>query len=90
MLAGLGHGLASAGYRREALRLARELEKLRGDKGLFAYELGVIHATLDDRDRAFDWLSRAVRERSGWMAYMRVDPRLDVLQTDRRFERLLE
>jgi hypothetical protein len=30
-----------------------------------------------------------VQERSGWIAYLRVDPRLDVLHTDARFERLI-
>ena len=43
---------------------------------------------LGDRDEAFDWLTRAVQERSGWIAYLRVDPRLDSLHGDARFERL--
>jgi TolB-like protein len=88
MLAGLGHALAMLGDRREALRVARELQRLRGDKGLFAYELAVIQAALGDRDRAFEWLALAVRERSGWIAYLRVDPRLDHLHADPRFSRL--
>lgn len=89
MLAGLGHGLAVVRDRREALRVARELQRLRGDKGLFAYELGVIHAALADEDEAFKWLNLAVQERSGWIAYVRVDPRLDHLHTDPRFTRLI-
>jgi len=52
---------------------------MRGDKGLFAYELAVIHAALGDQDAAFKWLALAVEERSGWIAYLRVDPRLDHL-----------
>ena len=88
MLAGLGHAPAAVHDRREALRVARDLERLRGDKGLFAYERGVIQAALGDRDRAFGWLSRAVAERSGWIAYLRVDPRLDALHDDPRFTSL--
>jgi tetratricopeptide (TPR) repeat protein len=88
MLAGLGHALAVLDHRREALRVNQDLERLRGDKGLFAYEIGVIHAALNDRDRAFEWLTRAVHERSGWIAYLRVDPRLDALRPDPRFDRL--
>ena len=57
-------------------------------KGLFAYELGVIHAALGDEDQAFKWLALAVQERSGWIAYLRVDPRLDKLHTDARFTEL--
>jgi tetratricopeptide (TPR) repeat protein len=89
MLAGLGHALAVLHDRRAALRVARDLERLRGDKGLFAYELGVIHAALDDRDQALKWLAPAVQERSGWIAYLQVDPRLDELRADPPFEQLI-
>ena len=89
MLAGLGHALAVLQDRPEARRIARDLERLRRDKGLFAYELGVISAALDDHDQAFEWFFRAVHERSGWIAYLRVDPRLDALRTDPRFDNLV-
>jgi len=89
MLTGLGHALAVLQDRREALQIAQDLERRRGDKGLFAYELGVIRAGLGDRDEAFKWFTRAVRERSGWIAYLRVDPRLDALHADPRFDSLV-
>jgi hypothetical protein len=89
MLAGLGHAFAVLQNKREALSVARDLERLRANKGLFAYELGVIHAALRDDDRAFTWFTRAVEERSGWIAYLRVDPRLERLQADSRFDTLL-
>jgi Flp pilus assembly protein TadD len=89
MLAGLGHTLAVLRERREALRVIRELQRMRGDKGLFAYEIGLVHAALGENDVAFEWLTRAVHERSGWIAYLRVDPRLDELHADSRFGRLL-
>lgn len=89
MIAGLGHALAATGERREAGRMVRELEGLRGAKGLFAYEIGVIHAALGERDRALEWLARAVTERSGWIAYLRVDPRIETLRSHARFLELL-
>jgi tetratricopeptide (TPR) repeat protein len=89
MVAGLGHALAGAGDRRQALAVVDTLERARADKALFGYEIGVIHAALGDRDRAFEWLARAVDERSGWIAYLRVDPRLDALHGDARFDALL-
>ena len=88
MLAGLGHALAATQDRRGAKQVAADLERLRGDKGLFAYELGVIRAALGEVDQAFAWFDRAVTERSGWIAYVRVDPRLDALHADERFRRL--
>lgn len=88
MLAGLGHAFGIVQDRREAHLVLAELERVREDKGLFAYEIGLIHAALAEKDAAFDWFSRAVRERSGWIAYLHVDPRLDELRTDPRFQQL--
>jgi serine/threonine-protein kinase len=88
MLAGLGHAFGVVQDRREARRILAELERIREDKGLFAYEIGLIHAALGENDAAFEWFSRAVRERSGWIAYLHVDPRLDALRADRRFQQL--
>ena len=88
MLAGLGHALAANQDRRPAARVIQDLERLRGDKGLFAYEIGVIHAALGKTDEAFRWLSQAVQERSGWIAYLPRDPRLDALHGDPRFTAL--
>ena len=89
MLSGLGHAMAAAQNRREALRVIAELRRLRGRKGMFAYEVGIIHAALGDFEAAFEWLTRAIHERSGWGAYVSVDPRLDVLRADPRFVHLL-
>jgi serine/threonine-protein kinase len=88
MRAGLGHALAVMHDRVEARRIVDDLQRMRGDKGLFAYELGLIHAALGELDRAFEWLARAVHERSGWIAYLRVDPRIESLRTDPRFDNL--
>ena len=88
MLAGLGHALAANQDRRAAARVIQDLERLRGDKGLFAYEIGVIEAALGKTDNAFHWLSQAVQERSGWIAYLPRDPRLDALHGDSRFTAL--
>jgi TolB-like protein/tetratricopeptide (TPR) repeat protein len=89
MLAGLGHVLGILQDRLGTLHIIDELKRMRGNKGIFAYELGVIHGALGDVQRAFQWLERAVEERSGWIAYLHVDPRLGALHTDPRFDRLL-
>ena len=88
MLAGLGHVLGILRDRVGTLRIIDELKRMRGDKGIFAYELALIHAALGDAERAFQWLERAVDERSGWIAYLHVDPRLEPLHGDPRFTAL--
>lgn len=89
MVAGLGQAFGAMQDRREALRIIQELLRLRGDKGLFGYEIGVIHAALGDHRDAFDWLGIAVQERSGWIAYLSVDPRLEFLRAHPRFAALV-
>ena len=89
MLAGLGHALGVSRDRRGALKVVGQLNQLRGRKGLFAYEIGIVHAVLGDLDDAFKWLTRAVQERSGWIAYLSVEPRLDAIRNDPRFKKLV-
>jgi len=40
------YGRAAVQDRRDAQRVGKDLERLRGDKGLFAYEIGIIRAAL--------------------------------------------
>jgi hypothetical protein len=50
----------------------------------------MMHAALGEADAAFEWLDRAVEDRRGWLAYLKVEPLLDPLRSDARFGRLLE
>ena len=81
MLAALGYALAANHDRAPSLEVAAQLERLAAGRGMFSYEIGVIHAALGDPVRAFDWFRRAREERSGWSVYMDVDPRLKALRT---------
>ena len=67
MRAGLERALALDGDRRDALRIADELEHGGGEHSLFAYEVGLIHLALGDSSRAIDCLEQAHRVRSGWI-----------------------
>ncbi len=51
--------------------------------------LARIHAKLGDADRAFASLETAYRERSGYIAYLNVDPKMDELRGDPRFHDLV-
>jgi DNA-binding SARP family transcriptional activator len=88
MRAGLGFAYAAAGERRLARQLLREFEAAAGTQQRYAYEAAVIEATLGDHDAAFVHLDDAIAARSGWLAYLAVDPRLDPLRGDARYERL--
>ena len=50
----------------------------------------MLHTGLGEADAAFEWLDRALEDRRGWLAYLKVEPLLDPLRSDPRFTRLLE
>jgi hypothetical protein len=50
----------------------------------------MLHAGLGQADPAFEWLDRAMDDRRGWLAYLKVEPVLDPLRGDPRFARLIE
>ena len=89
MHAALGYSLAVAGEGHEAERILRALRGAGADKAVSSYEIAVIHGAIGRVDQAFDWLDRAYEERSAWLAYLAVDPRLDDLRRDERFSGLL-
>ena len=89
MLGALGWGLAMAGSRGEARDILERMRHIAESRQVAAYEIAVIYAALDERDQAFDWLDRAYEERSAWLPYIRVEPRLDSLRDDERFTSLV-
>lgn len=90
LVAALGYSYAAGGERRLAQSVLRRLRDLGAHRGMYGYEMAIIHGALGALDAAFDQLGRALRERSTWMAYLGVDPRLDRLRRDPRFASLLD
>ena len=88
-IAALGHAYAASGSRVEAQRALDQLSELAKRRYVPAYEVALVHAALGDIDLAMAWLERAYQERGGWLVYLRIDPRLDRLRADRRFQELL-
>ena len=88
-LAMLGHAYASAGRAREARQILLKLVRRGRTQYVPSYWIALVHVGLGDRARAFSWLDRANRERSAWLAWIKVEPRFDQLRADPRFPRLL-
>ena len=66
-----------------------ELKGLSKETYISPYDVAMIHVGLDQKDQAFDWLQKAYEERSDWLRYLKVDPRLDPLRSDPRFPDLV-
>jgi hypothetical protein len=54
-----------------------------------AYQIAEVYAYRADKDRAFDWLERARRQRDSGLAGMRRDPLLANLHGDPRWDAFL-
>jgi tetratricopeptide (TPR) repeat protein len=88
-MAALGHLYGRAGKGAEAREVLAELVTRRARSHVPAYDIALVHIGLGQLDEAMAQLHAARQERSGWITYLNVDPRLDPLRTDSRFQALL-
>ncbi len=78
------------GKRSEALKNLNQLKKASKERYVSAYYFALIYAGLGEADEAFRWLEKAFHDREGRMTLIKVDPLLDNLRSDPRFQDLLK
>jgi TolB-like protein/tetratricopeptide (TPR) repeat protein len=88
--AALAHALARSGERREAQAILDQLLAESRRSYVSAYDVAVVYAGLGDGDRAFEWLAKAVAERSMFVVHLTWDARLATLRSDPRFAELVQ
>ena len=81
----LAYLYALKGMKREANRCLQHMQV----KNSGAYYVALVYSSLGNKDEAFRWLDRARQERSWDILYLKVDPLVDDLRSDPRFNRLL-
>ena len=54
------------------------------------YNIAQIYARLGDKDQCFAWLEQAYNERDSKLTYLRVEPAFDEMNSDPRFQQLLQ
>jgi tetratricopeptide (TPR) repeat protein len=87
-LAKLGHGYGFAGRCVEARAVLNQLNALSSKRYVSPYDIALVHLGLQENDEAFTWLQRALEQRSLWLGYLSVEPQLDPLRSDPRFQGL--
>ena len=83
--ASLGHAYARAGQKDAALRILEEISEEAPDSYVSPYDMAIVSLGLGEIDTALKWLDRGCDEHAGWMIYLTVDPRLDVIRSHPRF-----
>jgi serine/threonine-protein kinase len=88
-LAELAHAYAAAGKSKEARRVLAQMKRASQHSFVPSYDLAIVYSGLGEKDEAFRCMDRAFNERPSDMANIKVDPRLDVLRADPRYNVLL-
>lgn len=89
ILARLGHAYAVSGRKPEAREILANLKQLPKPVYVDHYFIAEIHLALGEREQALNELENAYKERSSWMVWLKVDPLLDDLRPDPRFQDLM-
>ena len=89
-VASLAHAFALAGKRAEAEKLLAELKERSGSEYVSSYLIAEIYVALGEKEAAFNLLDKAYDERSIDLVLAKVDPRLDPLRDDPRFQELVK
>jgi TolB-like protein/Tfp pilus assembly protein PilF len=88
-LAALGYTYAMAGDRPEARRILREMQNLSEQAYAFSYLIAEVYTGLGENDRAFEWLNKAYQQRDCQLTWLKLDPMIDALRPDPRFQDLV-
>ena len=86
----LAHAYAAAGKRDEALKAVAQMNEVAKQRYVPAYAFALAYAGLGEEDQAFQWLERSLQDRAWDITYLKVDPLLDSLRSDPRFNDLVK
>jgi TolB-like protein/Flp pilus assembly protein TadD len=87
----LAHGYGVGGNKSDAMKIRDQLEALAKQRYVSAYSFALVYLGLGDKGAALHWLEKAYEDRAGdSLRFIKVDPLLDALQGDPRFEALAE
>jgi tetratricopeptide (TPR) repeat protein len=89
IMPGLGHALAMSGRRDEAYQILEELKRMAAQRYVSPYFIAEVYRGLGEIDLTFEWLEKAFADRSDWLVWLGVEPALDPLRSDPRFQDLM-
>jgi TolB-like protein/Tfp pilus assembly protein PilF len=88
----LGHAgnvYARMGRATEAREMISRLKEHVQTDGIGRYEIALVYAGLGEKDEAFNWLEKSYEAHDKGLTYLKIDPCLDTLRSDPRFQALL-
>ena len=89
VVARLAAAQAAAGREEEARTLLQEVLAATGRRYVSPVDVAEVYVALGEKENALNWLERGFAERTHWMAVIKVEPKLDPLRGEPRFQALL-
>jgi len=89
VLALLGHTYASSGNKTDAVKMLDQLKELPKQRYVSAYSFALVYLGLGDKEEALRWLEQSYQDRGPEIVHIKVEPFLDPLRGDPRFEELV-
>jgi serine/threonine protein kinase len=89
MRAALAQSCGKANKKKEAIEILVGLTKLAKQQYVAPYFFAGIHVGMGENYQALEYLERAYGEKSHWLIYLHIDPGMDPLRDDPRFQDLL-
>jgi tetratricopeptide (TPR) repeat protein len=87
----LGQAYAVRGRRDDALKMLTQLKDESARRYVPAYSFALIYLGLGEKEESMRWLEKDFSDQDGWnIGFINVDPRLDPLRDDPRFEALVK
>ncbi len=86
----LAQAYGSSGNKTEAMKIRDQLAVLSKQRYVSAYTFALVYIGLGDKEEALRWLAKSYQDRAGYdIGWIKVDPLLDPLRGDPRFEELV-
>jgi len=89
-LSQLAHAYAVSGNRNKALKIIEELNRCSKESYVSEFRIALIYTGLGEKDKVFECLEKAHKERNADLVELRVEPRFNSLRSDPRFRALLK
>jgi TolB-like protein/DNA-binding winged helix-turn-helix (wHTH) protein/Tfp pilus assembly protein PilF len=89
MLGALGHAYGVSGRSNEAETILSQLMEESKKQYVSPFYVAIVYAGQGENDKAMDWLEKAYQDRSNGVVFIKVDPQLDGMRSNPRFQAYL-
>jgi tetratricopeptide (TPR) repeat protein len=81
----IGNVYGVSGQKVQAEKVLDKMQSLSLTRYVTPYGIALLYAGLNDHDKAFEWLEKALQDRAHWLVWLNLDPRWDAIRSDKRF-----